>query len=66
MSITLPPLPEPHICRWPDCACDTPVCGDADASKKRHDASADCWCMPTLDYTDPETGASVYVHQRPQ
>lgn len=25
-----------------------------------------CWCEPETDYTDPETGASVIVHRRPQ
>lgn len=29
-----------------------------------HRDSADCWCGPTLDYVDPETGVSVYVHKR--
>lgn len=25
-----------------------------------------CWCNPDVAYTDPETGASVIVHRRPQ
>ena len=32
--------------------------------KKMHKDSADCWCGPELDYVDPETGVSVYVHKR--
>jgi hypothetical protein len=31
---------------------------------REHDLSADCWCRPLLDYTDPDTGVSVYVHKR--
>lgn len=25
-----------------------------------------CWCNPEVDYIDPETGAAVIVHRRPQ
>lgn len=25
-----------------------------------------CWCNPETDYVDPETGAAVIVHKRPQ
>lgn len=25
-----------------------------------------CWCSPEVDYIDPETGAAVIVHRRPQ
>ena len=64
--MTAPTTPEAHVCRWPDCACDRPVCGDADCTKRRHETNADCWCAPVLDYVDPETGASVYVHNNPQ
>jgi hypothetical protein len=31
-----------------------------------HVASADCWCEPTIDYRDPETGVAVYVHKEMQ
>lgn len=31
--------------------------------KREHEASAECWCGPGIDYTDPETGVSVYVHK---
>lgn len=31
-----------------------------------HESSPTCWCEPTLDYEDPETGARVWVHKRPQ
>lgn len=29
-----------------------------------HEASAECWCEPELNYVDPVTGASVYVHKK--
>jgi hypothetical protein len=38
----------------------------ADGAKREHIAGADCWCHPEIDYTDPVTGVSVYVHKRPQ
>lgn len=28
-----------------------------------HIASEYCWCGPDADYTDPETGTTVYVHR---
>jgi hypothetical protein len=31
-----------------------------------HIASEHCWCGPEASYTDPETGATVYVHRRIQ
>ena len=30
---------------------------------RQHDASANCWCEPTIDYKDPDTGVAVYVHR---
>jgi hypothetical protein len=30
---------------------------------RQHNASADCWCEPTVDYKDPDTGVAVYVHR---
>ena len=33
---------------------------------RKHIASETCWCKPELDYTDPDTGVSVYVHRRTQ
>jgi hypothetical protein len=29
---------------------------------REHEESEDCWCHPTLDYVDPDTGVAVYVH----
>jgi hypothetical protein len=28
-----------------------------------HACSAQCWCAPELDYTDADTGVSVWVHR---
>ena len=28
-----------------------------------HIASARCWCNPIKDYTDPETGRTVWLHR---
>jgi len=36
------------------------------AQKRAHTASRDCWCEPEVNYTDPETGASVVVHRGAQ
>jgi len=33
---------------------------------REHIASETCWCKPELDYTDPDTGVSVYVHRGTQ
>ncbi len=30
-----------------------------------HVESGDCWCNPTLDYRDPETGRDHWVHHEP-
>lgn len=30
-----------------------------------HVESSDCWCHPTLDYTNPETGAQHWIHHEP-
>lgn len=30
---------------------------------REHSTSRHCWCGPTLDYVDQETGAQVWVHQ---
>ena len=34
--------------------------------QRQHIASAECWCGPVADYVDPDTGATVFVHQRVQ
>lgn len=36
------------------------------AQTREHITAADCWCLPTIDYTDPETGISVFIHRKPQ
>lgn len=28
-----------------------------------HSETAECWCMPEIDYVDPVTGVKVYVHK---
>ena len=33
---------------------------------RQHEASANCWCEPTIDYKDPDTGVAVYVHRSMQ
>jgi hypothetical protein len=33
---------------------------------RRHEARADCWCEPMIDYKDPDTGVAVYVHNQVQ
>jgi hypothetical protein len=30
-----------------------------------HIESADCFCSPTLDFKNPETGVELWIHQRP-
>ena len=29
-----------------------------------HFSTKNCWCCPTLDYVDPDTGNGVYVHKQ--
>ena len=48
------------------------VCADMDCPGKRakrgkleHVPFANCWCEPTPGYTDPCTGATVWVHREP-
>jgi hypothetical protein len=31
---------------------------------REHVESKDCWCHPTLDYVDPETGCEVWIHHK--
>jgi len=38
----------------------------AKPKEPEHIDSETCWCKPELDYTDPDTGVSVYVHRRTQ
>ena len=38
----------------------------AKPKEPEHIDSETCWCEPELDYTDPDTGVSVYVHRRAQ
>jgi len=38
----------------------------AKPKEPEHISSETCWCKPELDYTDPDTGVSVYVHRRTQ
>jgi hypothetical protein len=33
---------------------------------REHIDSETCWCKPEVDYTDPDTGVSVYVHRKTQ
>lgn len=39
---------------------------DGVRTRRQHDASADCWCGPTIEHVDPDTGAAVYVHKEVQ
>ncbi len=48
-------------------------CGDADCPGKRtkpgpleHVPFANCWCEPTAEYIDPDTGATVWLHKEAQ
>lgn len=29
---------------------------------REHQESSECWCHPTLDYSNPETGAKHWIH----
>ena len=42
------------------------VATKAKPKEPEHIDSETCWCKPALDYTDPDTGVSVYVHRRTQ
>lgn len=47
------------------CGCDERAAADQAAAPRQHMASADCWCNPAVDYVDPDTGVTVYVHNEP-
>jgi len=58
----------------PECEdCHAPagtVCADMDCPSKRakggkleHVPFANCWCEPAAEYTDPDTGATVWLHR---
>lgn len=32
---------------------------------REHQTSEHCWCHPTLEYKDPDTGNEVWVHNEP-
>lgn len=32
---------------------------------REHEASPDCWCHPTLNCINPETGAQHWIHHEP-
>jgi len=34
----------------------------AQTGKLEHVPFANCWCEPVADYTDPDTGITVWVH----
>jgi len=40
--------------------------GEEDLPEPEHINNETCWCEPELDYTDPDTGVSVYVHRGTQ
>lgn len=33
--------------------------------RRWHEDSGNCWCHPTLDYTNQETGAKHWIHHEP-
>lgn len=37
---------------------------EAPTTDRKHETSKECWCGPTLDYVDPESGNEVYVHHK--
>jgi hypothetical protein len=39
-------------------------CSVPDSPKFSHLESAECPCVPTLDYVDPDTGTSVWLHKQ--
>lgn len=36
------------------------------AAGREHEASRACWCEPTVDYVDPQTGVAILVHRQVQ
>jgi hypothetical protein len=39
-------------------------CQPVKAKYGDHIESAECWCHPTLDYTNPETGVQLWIHHK--
>lgn len=34
--------------------------------QRQHIGSANCWCGPTIEFKDPQTGSAVWVHKQVQ
>lgn len=34
--------------------------------QRQHIGSSDCWCSPSVEYKDPDTGVAVWVHKQVQ
>jgi hypothetical protein len=58
--------PQPQKAEFPKCS----KCGQEShpddcerPAKLEHEASANCWCEPTLEHVDPDTGAKVWLHR---
>jgi len=44
-----------------------PAAQPAPTQKREHITDGNpCWCNPEINYVDPETGAAVIIHRRPQ
>lgn len=38
---------------------------DLKREAKEHVSSPHCWCLPRLEFVDPESGNEVWVHHEP-
>lgn len=38
---------------------------DDSSLRRQHIPFEDCWCHPTLNYTDPDTGNQHWIHHEP-
>lgn len=61
-AVTCKKFPDPHDERDPVGPC---TCGAESKPTREHVEREDCWCHPTLDYTDPETGVQHWIHHEP-
>lgn len=61
-TVTCKKFPDPHDERDPVGPC---TCGAESKPAPEHVEGEDCWCHPTLDYTNPETGVQHWIHHEP-
>jgi len=53
-----------YVVNCPECVSDS-MHSIGRPTARVHQESEHCWCHPTLNYTNPETGVQHWVHHEP-